>query len=195
MIRIGSKHEFSKSTGFLVSIRITLSGAQGGISTRVLSLTVGALSSAELQGPATWSFCDDLNANHASTGRALCRLSYSRGPRRQVFVVGVENIQPQARHAAGRLRLPPRDQARSYASSLAAGRDPQHSLRARRLALRHPQLAPSLRSLSTCRSAARRRHPARRMEPLQPKTRITGCYLARITCCYLTMCNFSGISM
>src|ERR1700751_2515420 len=66
MIRIGSKHEFSKSTGFLVSIRITLSGARGGISTRcpqeaplaswggsrVLSLTGGALSATELQGPA-----------------------------------------------------------------------------------------------------------------------------------------------
>src|SRR5579862_2921870 len=76
MIRMGSKHEFSKSTGFLVSIRITLSGARGGISTHVLSLTVGALSSAELQGLPIWSFCDDLNAHHASTGRALCPLSY-----------------------------------------------------------------------------------------------------------------------
>src|SRR6266567_6649021 len=77
MIRIGSKHEFSKSTGFLVSIRITLSGARGGISTRVLSLTVGALYPLSYKGlPATRSFCDDLNANHASTGRALCPLSY-----------------------------------------------------------------------------------------------------------------------
>lgn len=77
MIRIGSKHEFSKSTSFLVSIRITLPGARGGISTRVLSLTVGALYQLSYKGlHATWSFCDVLNANHASTGRALCRLSY-----------------------------------------------------------------------------------------------------------------------
>ena len=27
----------------------------------------------------SWSFCDDLNANHASTDRALCRLSYRSG--------------------------------------------------------------------------------------------------------------------
>src|SRR5215469_12654963 len=77
MIRMGSKHEFSKSTGFLVSIRITLSGARGGISTRVLSLTVGALYQLSYKGlPLRWSFCDDLNVNHASTGRELCRLSY-----------------------------------------------------------------------------------------------------------------------
>jgi hypothetical protein len=30
MIRMGSKHEFSKSTGFLVNIRITCSGAEAG---------------------------------------------------------------------------------------------------------------------------------------------------------------------
>ena len=68
MIRIGSKHEFSKSTGFLVSIRITLPGARGGISTRgpqeapfasrsgsrVLSLTMGALYKLSYKGlPAT----------------------------------------------------------------------------------------------------------------------------------------------
>ena len=35
---------------------------------------------------------------------------------------GVENIQSQARHAACHFRLPPRDEARSYASSLAPRR-------------------------------------------------------------------------
>ena len=50
MIRIGSKHEFNKSTGLFVSIRITLIGARGGISTRGLSLTIGALCQLSYKG-------------------------------------------------------------------------------------------------------------------------------------------------
>jgi hypothetical protein len=76
-----------------------------------------------------------------------------------------KDIHFQARHAAGRLRLPCR--AHGAASSLARRRHPQHALGADWTTLCHPQLASSGQSVATRSPAPRHRHPARRMEPFQ----------------------------
>jgi hypothetical protein len=76
-----------------------------------------------------------------------------------------KDIHFQARHAAGRLRLPCR--AHGAASSLARRRHPQHALRADWITQCHPQLHHPGQSVATRSPAPRHRHPAQRMEPFR----------------------------